>query len=187
LYALVFAAGLDPAPGITLLFQVFPLALSRGVTGSATAILVYLVLFMTTLVAAMALMEPAVRYCVERLRITRVSAATRSAILIWFLGLGTLLSFNLWQTLGLLSWNLFDGLQWLTGRVLLPVVGLLLCIFISRLLPEDLMNEIWGESSPKLRTVWQWLMRFPARLILIALLLYCIGIVDVLVDLWTGT
>jgi NSS family neurotransmitter:Na+ symporter len=185
LYSLIFAAGLDPAPGLTLLFQVFPLTLSQGAAGNAVATLVYLVLLFTTLIAAAALMEPAVRYSVERLRITRVSAAMSSAIIIWFLGIGTLLSFNVWQGAEIFGRNFFDWLQWLTGRVLLPLIGLLLSVLIARILPAELMGEMWGEGNPRLRAVWQWLLRFPVRLALIVLLLYCVGFVDFLVWLWS--
>jgi NSS family neurotransmitter:Na+ symporter len=184
LYSLIFAAGLDPAPGITLLFQVFPLALSQGVNeGAATAI--YLVMFMITLVAAAALMEPAVRYLMERLRVTRVSAAISCGIVIWFIGLGTLLSFNIMQSVEIFGRNFFDNLQWLTGRVLLPLVGLLLCVFVSRILPDELLGEMWGTSAPRALAVWKWLLRFPARIALIVLLVYCIGLLDFLVELWS--
>lgn len=185
LYSLIFAAGLDPAPGLTLLFQVFPLAIAQGVTeGAATAI--YLVMLMITLAAAAALMEPAVRYLVERLRVTRVSAAISCGILIWFLGLGTLLSFNIMQGVDVFfGRNWFDWLQWLTGRVLLPLVGLLLCVFMSRILPDELLGEMWGTSAPRALAVWKWMLRFPARIALIVLLLYCVGVLDFLVGLWS--
>lgn len=185
LYSLVFAAGLDPAPGLTLLFQVFPLTLSHGVAPNTIAILIYLVLFMTTLAAAVALMEPAVRALVERYRSTRVAAAMACGILIWFVGLGTLLSFNVAAGIEFLGRNFFDWIQWITGRLLLPLIGLLLCIFISRVLPTDLMAEMWGEASPRARAVWQWMMRFPVRLGLIVLLVYCIGLLEFLVELWS--
>jgi len=185
LYSLIFGAGLDPAPGLTLLFQVFPLALSAGVPRGA-AIAIYLVMFMITLTAAAALMEPAVRYLVERLRVTRVSAAISCGILIWFLGLGTLLSFNIMQSVDVFfGRNFFDWLQWLTGRLLLPAVGLALCVFMSRILPDELLGEMWGTSAPRALAVWKWMLRFPARIALIVLLLYCIGMLDFLIELWS--
>jgi NSS family neurotransmitter:Na+ symporter len=148
LYALVFAAGLDPAPGLTMLFQVFPRVLSSGAVNENSVMAVYLVMFMITLTAATALMEPAVRYLVERVRVTRVSAAMSCAILIWFLGLGTLLSFNVAESLEIFGRTFFDWLQWLTGRLLLPAVGLMLCVFTSRILPDELLGEMWGGSAP---------------------------------------
>ena len=185
LYALIFAAGLDPAPGLTLLFQVFPLALSHGPATDGNATVIYLVMFMITLTAAAALMEPAVRYLVERVRVTRVSAAMSCAILIWFLGLGTLLSFNIMESIEIFGRTFFDWLQWLTGRVLLPLGGLLLCVFVSRILPDQLLDEMWGTSAPRMLKVWKGLLRFPARVCLIVLLLYCVGAIDFLVQLWS--
>jgi neurotransmitter:Na+ symporter, NSS family len=185
LYAIIFAAGLDPAPGLTMLFQVFPLAVPADGVGQIVATLIYLVLFLTTLASAIALMEPAVRYLVERLRVTRVSAAISCAMMIWFLGLGTILSFNIMQGVEILGLNFFDWLQWVTGRLLLPLVGLLLTVFIGRILPADLVGELWGDGAPRARVVWQWLMRFPVRLGLIVLLLYCVGAIDFLVGLWS--
>jgi NSS family neurotransmitter:Na+ symporter len=185
LYALIFASGLDPAPGITLLFQVFPRTLSEGVT-EGVAIATYLVVFMITLMAAVALMEPAVRYLVERVRITRVSAAISCGILIWFLGLGTLLSFNIFQSVDIFfGRNFFDWLQWLTGQLLLPAIGLMLCVFMSRILPDELLGEMWGTSAPRALAVWKWMLRFPARIALIVLLVYCIELLDFLIALWS--
>jgi neurotransmitter:Na+ symporter, NSS family len=64
-------------------------------------------------------------------------------------------------------------------------VGLLLCVFIGRILPTDIVDEMWGETAPRVRVVWMWLLRFPVRLSLIVLLLYCIGVIDFLVGLWS--
>jgi neurotransmitter:Na+ symporter, NSS family len=185
LYAMIFAAGLDPAPGLTLLFQVFPRALAQGAANTAVATIVYGVMYMITLAAAAALMEPAVRFLVERLRITRAGAAVACAIGIWFLGLGTLLSFNIMQSVELFGRNFFDWLQWLTGRLLLPLVGLSLCVFIGRILPKELVDEMWGPGEQQAQALWQWLLRFPVRICLIVLLLYCVGMIDYLVALWS--
>ncbi|MGQ0585827.1 MAG: sodium-dependent transporter [Gammaproteobacteria bacterium] len=183
-YSLIFAAGLDPTQSITLLFQVFPLTLSRGVdTGVATA--TYLMMFMITLSAAVALMESAVRYLVERLRVTRVSAAISCGIVIWFLGLGTLLSFNAMQSLEFFGHNFFDVVQWLTAKLLLPVGGLLLCVFVSRFLPDELLGEMWGTSAPRALDAWKWMLRFPARIALIVLLVYTLGLLDLMVEFWS--
>lgn len=184
LYALILGAGLDPAPGLTLLFQVFPLTLSQGVVSDALACGTYIALFVITLAAAVALMEPPVRYLVERFRVTRVSAAMASGILIWFLGLGTILSFNIAQGISVYGGNFFDWLQWLTGRVMLPAGALLLTVFL-RILPPQLMEDLWGPGSRRGLVIWSALMRFPVRLALIVLLLYCLGLLEALIQLWS--
>lgn len=184
LYALILGAGLDPAPALTLLFQVFPLTLSQGVVTNPLACATYIALFLITLMAAAALMEPPVRYLVERLRITRVSAAMGSGILIWFLGLGTLLSFSIAEGAEIYGRNFFDWLQWVTGRVILPLGALLLSVFI-RILPEPMIEDLWGPGSRRALALWSGLMRYPVRLGLIVLLLYCLGVIEALVRLWS--
>ncbi|HUS25278.1 MAG TPA: sodium-dependent transporter [Candidatus Binatia bacterium] len=185
LYALVLGAHLDPAPGITLLFQVFPLALPDDGSGVVAATGLYLVLVMITLLAACALMEPIVRSIAERLRLTRVFAATACAMLVWFLGLGTLLSFNVFQQASVLGTTFFDWVQWLTGKLLMPLTGLLLTILVSRVLPAAMQAELWGEGPRRARDAWIWLLRFPARVAMLLLLLYCVGLIDFLVELWS--
>jgi NSS family neurotransmitter:Na+ symporter len=165
---------------------VFPRAVSDDMTGLWAATGLYMVLVMITLLAAAGLMETIIRYIAERRRLTRVFAATSGSILIWFLGLGTLLSFNVMQSTEVFfGRNFFDGLQWLTGRVLLPLVGLLLCVFLSRILPDALLGEMWGSGASRALAAWKWTLRFPARVCLIVLLLYCVGALDFLITLWS--
>lgn len=185
LYALVFASARDAAPGLTLLFQVLPQALPPGLPGVLGAALVYTMLFAITLNAAMALMEPVIRIAMDRQRITRVFASVFWAIIIWYLGIGTLLSFNVTEHMELWGRNFFDWMQWLSGRLLLPAAGLLLCIFAARILPEPLLRETWGESPAWAYRVWTLLLRYPTRIAMIVLLIYCLGIIDFLVALWT--
>jgi len=69
--------------------------------------------------------------------------------------------------------------------MLLPLGGLLLCVFVSRFLPDELLGEMWGTSAPRTLKVWKWMLRFPARIALIVLLVYCVGLLDFLVELWS--
>lgn len=185
LYALIFASARDASPGLTLLFQTLPQALPAEIEGAIGATLVYLMMFVITLSAALALLEPGVRYLMDRHRITRVFACVFMSVIIWFLGLGSLLSFSVTETLEFFGRNFFDWMQWLTGRLLLPAVGLLLCIFVSRVIPEPLQREIWGAQPQWVFRVWSLMLRYPTRIALIVLMFYCLGVVDYLIDLWT--
>ena len=184
LYALIFASARNAAPGLTLLFQALPQVLPPGIYGVLGAVLVYTIMFVITLSAALALLEPGVRYLMDRRRITRVFACVFMSVVIWFLGLGSLLSFSVTQHLEFFGRNFFDWMQWLTGRLLLPAIGLLLCIFASRILPVALLRETWGEQPQWLFRLWAMTLRYPTRIALIVLMLYCLGVVDFLTALW---
>lgn len=185
LFAMIFSAGLDPAPGVLLAFQLLPQALPQSGFGILIGVLFYCMMFIITMASATALLEPVTRYLMERWRAPRVFAATSGALLIWFIGLCSLLSFSILSELRVLGGNFFDWVQILTGNFLAPATGLLLCVFVSRVLPADLQRKMWGERHEVSYRVWSWLMRYPARVGLIIVLLYATGILDWLAQLWS--
>src|SRR3546814_10408472 len=67
------------------------------------------------------MLEPLSRYFMDRQRWTRMFAATSSALLIWFIGLGTLLSFSVMQNLRVLGRHFFEWVQWLTTSWFAPL------------------------------------------------------------------
>src|SRR3546814_2430391 len=83
----------------------------------------------------------------DRQRWTRMFAATSSALLIWFIGLGTLLSFSVMQNLRVLGRNFFEWVQWLTTSWFAPLDGLLICVFVVSIMPRDLVRNLWGRSE----------------------------------------
>src|SRR3546814_17186798 len=92
--AVVLGAGLQPTTGITLMFQTLPRAIGGSFGGAMFATGLFLMTFIVTMTSATAMLEPLSRYFMDRQRWTRMFAATSSALLLWFIGLGTLLSFS---------------------------------------------------------------------------------------------
>ena len=122
----------------------------------------------------------------ERFGISRVFAATASGILIWMIGLTTVLSFNVLAEVSPGGRTIAEWLLDLTGRVLFPLTTLGLCIYVSRMLPKALVAELWGvEPTDRRYRVWHWMMRYPARIGIIIVLIDALGIGQRLVALWT--
>src|SRR3546814_5908950 len=92
--------------------------------------------------SATAMLEPGSRWFMERQRGTCMFAATSSALLIWFIGLVTLLSFSVMQNLRVLGRNFFEWVQWLTTSWFAPLVGVLICVFVVSIMPRDLVRKI---------------------------------------------
>ncbi|MGQ0529043.1 MAG: sodium-dependent transporter [Panacagrimonas sp.] len=184
LMALLAASDLAPSSGLTLIFQSFPQALPEHMGGTWLAILFYLTLFLVTLLAAATLLEPVTRFLMERYRQTRVFAAMGAAMVVWFLGIGSLLSFSEAAELRLLGQNFFEWMQFLTSFVLVPISGLMLCIFVARVLPRDLSLAVWGPRETALHDAWRFALRYPARLGLVIVLLHGLGLLNWFAALW---
>lgn len=182
--ALLVATGQAPATGLKLVFEALPAATS-GVGGTSLSTLFFFMLVLVSLTSAVALMEPVVVWVMRRFEASRVGAATGVGMVVWLLGLGTLLSFNLLSRTTLLGRTIFDWSSQLSSRLLLPVVGLLICLFVGRFLHPARLRTLWQVGDrPRGFDVWYWLLRYPARIGLILVLLYSVGIFAFLEGLW---
>ena len=182
--AILLPGGNGVGNGLVLIFQSLPAALPSGWGGVWPAVMFYGLLACVALASGIALLESLTLRVMERMRTTRVFAATSSAVFVWLLGIGCLLSFNVLSDWQLFGRTLFGWLQWATVTVLAPSAALLLCVFVVRIMPPGLRDEAWGAGGGALRGLWVWLLRFPARVLLIALLLYGLGLVQAVVKLW---
>ncbi|MEC9406286.1 MAG: sodium-dependent transporter [Pseudomonadota bacterium] len=183
LFAVVLASGDAPRAGVALLFQQVPQAF--GAQGTMPTLALYVMLALLTLTSAIGLLEPIVLRLMERYGLSRVYAATASGMLIWLFGLLTILSFNVLAEIAPGSRTLAEWLLDLTGRLLVPLTTLGLCIYVGRLLPRSLVAELWGtEPSNRVFQAWYWMMRYPARIGIIIVLIDALGVGQRLVQLW---
>ena len=179
--AVLLSAGSQPSLDLKLIFETFPAAAQNG----WVVTLFFSVLFLVTLTTAVGLMEPLVVWIMARFRISRIFAATSTGLVIWFLGLGTLLSFNLLADFTWLDRNVFEWMSHLSSRFILPLVGLLICVFVGRYLPPERLASAWsGTGSRRGFVLWSMALRYPARIGLILVLLYSAGVFTLLDQIW---
>ncbi len=183
--AILAGAGVTPASGLGLIFEQLPGALPANWSGSGSALLFYLLLAVVALASAIAMLEVITLHWMERARTTRVFAATSSAVVVWALGMITLLSFNVLRGVEFFGRSLFGWLQWFSTTLLAPLGALLLCVLVIRIIPAGLRAEIWGANAEWLRRGWEWLLRYPVRVLLALLLAYEFGLVPALISLWS--
>jgi NSS family neurotransmitter:Na+ symporter len=185
LLCFVMSAGVTPTPGLTMLFQTLPQALPEGWIGIAIGTPFYLVLSIVTLLSAAALLEPLTHYLMQRLRLTRVFAAVSAAMLVWYLGLGSLLSFGILSEARLLGQNFFEWMQLLSTTLIAPTFAILMCYVVANLLPPDLRAAIAGPRETRWMAASRVLLRYPARLALLTIILYAVGVLDWFERLWS--
>jgi NSS family neurotransmitter:Na+ symporter len=131
-------------------------------------------------------LEPVTRYLMERYRQTRVFAAMGGAIAVWFLGLGSLLAFSVTAGFEVLGQNFFEWMQFLTSFVIIPVGGLMVCVYVSRVLPADLSLAVWGPRERRLHGIWRFMLRYPARIGLLVVLLHGFDLLHWFSALWSA-
>jgi len=161
IFPLVFANGLDPADGPGLVFQTLPLAFGQMAGGVFFSTIFFILLSFAAWTSAIGLMEPAVAWLVERYNRTRVQATVIIGGLIWAVGLGSVLSFNVLADTRFLAGTIFDNVDYLTSNIMLPLGGLLITIFAGWVMCRNSTSDELG-SSGGLYKAWRLLARFVA-------------------------
>jgi NSS family neurotransmitter:Na+ symporter len=170
IFPIVFAENLDPSSGPGLMFVTVPLAFSRVPFGTAAATAFFVLLALAALGSAISMLEMPVAAMRRSLGWSRQAATLVSALACWAVGLGSVLSFNQWNSFfplavipGFERATIFDALDQLTSNILLPVGGLGLCILGGWVIgAKVLATEI--NLSPGSASVLRILLRYIAPL-----------------------
>ena len=178
IFPIVFAYGLEPAAGPGLVFQVLPLALGNIPGGTFFATLFFVLLVFAAWTSAISLVEPAVAWLVENHGMNRVMASAWVGIGVWLLGIGSMLSFNIWSDVKILGGlNFFDLLDFLTSNIMLPLGGLLIAVFAGFFLSRAVSREELKLSEAQYQ-LWHFLVRFIAPVAVAVIFLNAIGLLD---------
>jgi len=180
IFPIVFTYNLEPSSGPGLIFITLPIAFGQMPGGTIVGALFFFLVMFAAWTSAISLLEPAVAWLVENKNLSRVKAAVFAGGTAWFLGIGTILSFNHWafsfSFAGLPKENgLFDILDIITANFMLPIGGLLMAIFTAWLMSKESANgELkLGNSNFNL---WRVTTRFVAPAGVVLIFLHAIGI-----------
>ncbi len=171
IFPIVFTNGLEPSAGPGLLFQTLPVAFGQMPFGTVVGSLFFILVAFAAWSSSISLGEPVVAWAVETRGMSRIKAAIIVGLVAWVLGIGTILSFNLWSDVTLFGKTIFDTLDFLTANIMLPLGGLLIAVFVGwKMKLSDVAAEA-AMGSPLLFNFWRITVKFIAP-IGIAFVLY---------------
>lgn len=162
IFPAVFSFGLEPGQGPSLIFGTLPKVFSALKGGSVFALLFFLLIFFAAITSAIALLEVSVSFVMHNLKATRTATVLVLSLLIFLIGIPSSLSFGPLAGFRILNYNFFDFVGMLTDNILLPLGGVMMCIFIGWVWkPENLVNEIEQEGVTfRLKKAWAFCIRF---------------------------
>jgi NSS family neurotransmitter:Na+ symporter len=175
IFPLVFANGLDPADGPGLVFVTLPLAFGNMAGGMFFSTIFFVLLSFAAWTSAIGLMEPGVAWIVERFNKSRAQAAVIIGVLIWFIGIGSVLSFNLLADFKFYKGTIFDNVDHLTSNIMLPLGGLLIVIFAGWVMCRNSTADELGGAGSVYR-LWRVLARVVAPIGILFVFLKAVGL-----------
>ncbi len=169
IFPIVFANNIEPSMGPGLMFVSVPYAFGNILQGELFGTLFFAMVVIASLGSAVALMEPIVRLVMQHRRWPRLFSVLVVAGIVWVLGLGTVLSFNVWQNdYWFANWNFFALLDVITADLLLPLVSLLTAIFVGWKMRVEILREELYRETRFFFSMWYFLLRYIVPVAIVA-------------------
>lgn len=187
IFPIVFTYGLEPSGGPGLIFISLPIAFGQMPFGTLFGTLFFVLLMFAAWTSGISLLEPAVTWLVENKNMNRVKATALAGLIVWLLGMVTVLSFNHWAFsftfAGSVKENgFFDIFDILTSNIMLPLGGLLVAIFAAWLMSRKSTVDELGLGDGKAYQAWRFAVRYIAPFGVIIIFLNAIGLFKLLGD-----
>ena len=156
--------GTPTGGGAGLIFTSLPSAFNQ--MGAIFWLIFFALLSVAAWTSSISLLEPATAFIVESGKVSRKVAATSMAIFTWVVGLASVLSLNYWSHIRLFGFGIMDFIELLANDFLLPAGGLLIAIFAGWKLSNKILQEQTKGEPAIVMTVWKWLLRVVAPLLI---------------------
>lgn len=162
IFPIVFGYGLEPGQGPGLVFITLTIAFGHMPFGQLFGALFFVLLSVAAWTSAISLLEPVVAWLVESAELSRNQACAAAGGAAWLLGLGSLLSFNVWSDVAPGGRTFFDWAEFVSTTVLLPVGGMLIAVFAGWRMSRASTTDELGLGNSFLYRAWRLLVRFVA-------------------------
>lgn len=176
IFPIVFANGLPPTMGPGLIFETLPIAFGQMPAGGLFGMMFFVLVFFAAITSAIALLEPAVAWLSENLRISRPLASLYSGACCWLIGLGSAFSFNIWSEVKWFGKTIFELVDMLTAEIMLPIGGVAVAVFAGWIMSREISAAELEMSDERHFRLWRVLVRYAAPICVTLVFLDAIGI-----------
>lgn len=184
IFPIVFANGLEAGQGPGLIFNTLPLAFGQMPGGVIFGTLFFILLVFAAWTSAISLIEPAVAWLIEKFSFSRLLSCLICGAITWVIGLGTVFSFNTWSKIEFFNGtflegkSFFDLLDYLTSNVMLPLGGILICLFAAWLMKESSRRDELKIKHEGAYQLWRFLARFITPIGVVLIFMHVLGILE---------
>lgn len=146
IFPAVFSFGIKPTAGVELVFITLPNVFGQLPFGNLWSCIFFLLLAVAALTSTISLHEVATAYLHEERNMTRKRAALYVSSGVTVLAVLSSLSFGVMKNFTLFGLTFFNLLDYVTAKLMLPLGGMLICIFVGwriekKILKAELTNK----------------------------------------------
>ncbi len=187
IFPAAFAVGIKPDAGPSLIFITLPNVFQQAfgsypIIAYISSLLFYVLLALAALTSTISLHEVVTAYLHEEFNFSRGKAAKVVSFVCLTIGLFSSLSLGALKNITLGGLNLFEGLDFLTAKIMLPLVGMFTAIFVGWYLDKKISwSQLTNNNSIKapLFKVVLFLLKFVAPLGIALIFIHELGLLNI--------
>lgn len=141
IFPAVFSFGIEPTAGPELVFITLPNIFAQIPLGNVWSFIFFILLALAALTSTISLHEVVTAYVHEEYHMTRKKAAWLVSLGVGVIGIFCSLSFGLLKEYTIGGLILFDALDYLTAKIMMPLGGMLICIFVGKRIEKKVLKE----------------------------------------------
>lgn len=131
IFPAAFSFGVKPTAGMGLVFNTIPMIFNQMAGGYVFCIIFFVLLAIAALTSTISLLEVVVAYVSEELHVKRQKATVIACVLTMMLGAFASLSLMKDTPFVIAGHTLFDGMDFVSSNIMLPIGGMLIVIFVG--------------------------------------------------------
>ena len=152
IFPAVFSFGIEPTTGPELVFITLPNVFEQLPFGNIWSFVFFVLLALAALTSTISLHEVSTAYVHEEYHVSRKKAAIIVSVGVTIVGILCSLSMGVLSSYTLFGLNFFNLLDFVTAKIMLPLGGMLICLFTGWYLDRRLVYaEVSNEGSLKVR------------------------------------
>ncbi|MDD2195947.1 MAG: sodium-dependent transporter [Bacteroidales bacterium] len=177
IFPAVFAFGIEPSCGPSLVFITLPGIFQQMFWGDFFGTIFFILLAVAALTSTISLLEVVVAFFSEELKISRKKATIIATLSVSVLGIFASLSFGTLKGATIFGKSIFDILDYTASNILLPLGGLFIVLFVGwfggkKIIKSELSNE--GTLKVRYYPYFNFIVKFIAPFAIAAIFIYCI-------------
>ena len=167
IFPAVFAFGMEPGQGTGLVFKVLPNIFNQMTGGIAFSIMFFVLLTIAALTSSISLLEVIVAYLSEEFNVKRKHAIWATTVVVSFLAV-----------LCVYSIKVFEGFDFFSSSVLLPLGGVLIVMFVGYVMKKsEVLAELEAHGKKIIYfKIFYFIVRYIAPIAIMFVFLHGIGI-----------
>lgn len=141
IFPAVFSFGIEPTTGPELVFITLPNVFEQLPFGNIWSFVFFVLLALAALTSTISLHEVSTAYVHEEYHISRKKAAIIVSVGVTIVGILCSLSMGVLSSYTLFGLNFFNLLDFVTAKIMLPLGGMMICIFTAKRVDKLLLKE----------------------------------------------